>query len=356
MPITGTAPNKTYTRTDGTRTGTNTWAQADAAGVDILSADHDTHDEDVATALRTMWMRDGGNQPTADIPMGGYKITGLGDATAATDGLNRQFGDARYSLRTEAEGTIASAATTDIGAETEYRLNITGTATITSLGTTANSRKLLRFSGALTLTHNATTLILPGGANITTAAGDVAEFASDGSGNWRCVNYERADGTALVATSIDLSSVAEDILPDADGTRDLGSASKAWAELHSDKTFTPLFRSPSESADRSITGVAAAWANLNGTGTIALRDSSGISSAVDNGTGDYTFNLSSSMADANYQFGVGAYWLNGSYEVTTMRNSDRVCTASAISVSTRNIGFGARDTDFAEFSAHGDLA
>lgn len=197
MPITGTAPNKTYTRTDGTRTGTNTWAQADAAGVDILSADHDTHDEDVATALRTMWMRDGGNQPTADMPFGGYKATGVGDATAATDALNRQTGDARYFLQTEAEGTIASAATTNIGAETNFRLNVTGTVTITSLGTTANSRKLLRFSDALTLTHNATTLILPGAANITTAAGDFAEFVSDGSGNWRCVMFTRADGSSL---------------------------------------------------------------------------------------------------------------------------------------------------------------
>ena len=77
MPITGTAPNKTFSRTDGTRSGSNTWQQADSAGVGILSADHDAHDEDVATALRTMLMRDGGNQPTANINWGGYKITNV---------------------------------------------------------------------------------------------------------------------------------------------------------------------------------------------------------------------------------------------------------------------------------------
>lgn len=59
-------------------------------------------------------------------------------------------------------------------------------------------------------------------------------------------------------------------------------------------------RITTESADRSWTGVAAAWANLNGTGTIALRDSMNISGAVDNGIGNYTFNFSSNMADANY--------------------------------------------------------
>jgi hypothetical protein len=48
-------------------------------------------------------------------------------------------------------------------------------------------------------------------------------------------------------------------------------------------------------------GVAKAWANLNGTGTIALRDSFGVSSVVDNGTGDYTFNWANSMANGNYK-------------------------------------------------------
>ena len=32
--------------------------------------------------------------------------------------------------------------------------------------------------------------------------------------------------------SVDLSAVAQDIIPDADDTRDLGSTSKKWAELH----------------------------------------------------------------------------------------------------------------------------
>ena len=32
--------------------------------------------------------------------------------------------------------------------------------------------------------------------------------------------------------SVDLSAVAQDIIPDADDTRDLGSSSKKWAELH----------------------------------------------------------------------------------------------------------------------------
>lgn len=86
---------------------------------------------------------------------------------------------------------IASATTTDIGAATGNFVHITGTTTITGLGTiAAGAIRVVRFAGVLTLTHNATSLILPTGANITTAAGDTAIFVSEGSGNWRCVNYE----------------------------------------------------------------------------------------------------------------------------------------------------------------------
>ncbi len=45
---------------------------------------------------------------------------------------------------------------------------------------------------------------------------------------------------------------------------------------------------------------ARAWVNFNGTGTVAIRASGNVSSITDNGTGDYTANFSTAMADANY--------------------------------------------------------
>lgn len=94
--------------------------------------------------------------------------------------------------------TIASAATVNLAASTSNTINISGTTTITSLGTiAAGATRRLIFQGSLTLTHNATSLILPGGSNITTAAGDAAEFVSLGSGNWKCYSYERANGTSV---------------------------------------------------------------------------------------------------------------------------------------------------------------
>lgn len=90
------------------------------------------------------------------------------------------------------EATIASAATVDLGAQASRRLAITGTTTITSFGTGPDKERILRFVGVLTITHNATSLILPGGANIVTAAGDTVLAVSDGAGNWRLIGYQRA--------------------------------------------------------------------------------------------------------------------------------------------------------------------
>jgi hypothetical protein len=104
---------------------------------------------------------------------------------------------------TNAKGLdIASAATIDLGAATGEFVDITGTTTITSLGTVAAGIvRRVRFTGILTLTHNATSLILPGSTNIPTANGDCAQFVSLGAGNWLCVNYIRASAQPLVAVS-----------------------------------------------------------------------------------------------------------------------------------------------------------
>jgi hypothetical protein len=115
---------------------------------------------------------------------------------------------------------IASATTTDIGAASGDFVDVTGTTTITGLGTiTAGVERTVRFTGALTLTHNATSLILPGEANISTADGDTAIFRSLGSGNWKCISYTKKDGTATVtASTLDINGLTEDTTPD--GTAD----------------------------------------------------------------------------------------------------------------------------------------
>jgi len=46
---------------------------------------------------------------------------------------------------------------------------------------------------------------------------------------------------------------------------------------------------------------AKAWVNFNGEGTVAIRDSGNVSSVTDNATGRYTANLTSAMANSNYE-------------------------------------------------------
>lgn len=109
----------------------------------------------------------------------------------------------------EARATaIASASTCDIGAVAGNFVHITGTTTITAFGTVqAGTRRVVCFDDVLTLTHNGTSLILPTGANITTAAGDTAIMVSEGSGNWRCTGYQKASGQPLAAAAGSVTTV-----------------------------------------------------------------------------------------------------------------------------------------------------
>lgn len=92
---------------------------------------------------------------------------------------------------------VASAGTTNIAGASGAFVHVTGTGTVTSFGTAAaGAVRLLRFSGAATLTHNAA-IILPTAANVVTAADDMAVVVSEGAGVWRVVAYQRATGAPL---------------------------------------------------------------------------------------------------------------------------------------------------------------
>lgn len=121
-----------------------------------------------------------------------YGGTGATTAVGGADALSPAFVN------------VASAATTNIGAASSPNVNVTGTTTITAFDSfVAGAKRLVKFTSILTLTHNATSLILPGGANITTAPGDFALFVSQGSGNWECVFYTYANSSSNLATVVD---------------------------------------------------------------------------------------------------------------------------------------------------------
>lgn len=94
------------------------------------------------------------------------------------------------------EFPIASAATTDLGTAPAHNVLITGTATISSFGTSANLAApiyVIRFAAGLTLTYSSN-LILPGAGNIMTNAGDAALCEYLGSGVWKILIYQFTTG------------------------------------------------------------------------------------------------------------------------------------------------------------------
>ena len=97
-------------------------------------------------------------------------------------------------------GDISSASPTVIDTDGDY-FDVTGTTNFAAFTVVAGRRFTIQFDGILIMTHHATNLDLPGGASITTAAGDVAEFFATGTNTVQCVNYTKADGTAVVPTA-----------------------------------------------------------------------------------------------------------------------------------------------------------
>lgn len=154
-------------------------------------------------------------------------------------------------------------------------VSLSGTATANTLGTVqAGFIGIIHYGIAITLTHNATSRILPTGTNITTAAGDCEIVLSLGSGNYRTIAYMRASGAALVGAA----------------------ASQATMEAASSTTdFTTPGRQHFHPAHPK------AWfVSDQGSGTPSIGASHGISSLGDDGVGRIQANLSTAMSSAAY--------------------------------------------------------
>jgi hypothetical protein len=84
-------------------------------------------------------------------------------------------------------------------------------------------------------------------------------------------------------------------------------------------------------------GLAKAWVNFNGTGAVAIRASYNVSSITDNGTGDYTVNFTTAMADANYvaSFGAGSQ-AGGTGAYVTEQNDSVLRSTTQLKIYTTN--------------------
>ena len=134
----------------------NTAGQPVVTGTTITSTAFNLLTADLATGLTTALTKDGQTTPTANIPMGTFKITGLGAGVAATDaaqygqlqagattiatvsGTDTLTGSLTPAIAAYATGNLFSfvAAATNTGAAT-INLNSLGAKSITKSGTTA---------------------------------------------------------------------------------------------------------------------------------------------------------------------------------------------------------------------------
>lgn len=233
---------------------TNSWNPA-VDGNSATTADWQDLIDDVASAITQSVSSDGQTPMTGDLNMNGNTIENLADGVANDDAAT--VGQL-YSQGEETD--VASSATTDIGIVNSNFLRITGTTTITSLGINYNGPKFVRFSDALTLTYNATTLILPGGVDITTSAGDTAIFVPKGTpqDGWVCTVYEYAANKVVgdfdVVGDLSVKTGSTEVVrinnnnntssaPSIDfaSTALLSSAANFWVNIDADASSTDAF-------------------------------------------------------------------------------------------------------------------
>lgn len=125
------------------------------------------------------------NKNGVSVP-GTFSVTGASTLTGDVAVINTSQGT-----------DIASATTINLETATGNLVDVTGTTTITTVTLSQGHWRLVRFTGILTLTHGSS-LVIPGAANIATAAGDYALFVGYASGVVRLASFQR--GASLNAT------------------------------------------------------------------------------------------------------------------------------------------------------------
>jgi hypothetical protein len=166
----------------------NTAGQPVVTGTIITSTAFNLLTSDLATGLTTALTKDGQTTPTANIPMGTFKITGLGAGTSATDA-------AQYGQLQAGATTIAT---------------VTGTDTLTGSLTPAIAAyatgNLFSFVAANTNTGAATINLNSLGAKSITKSGSTALAAGDiVSGQIHLIEY---DGTRFQLINPSASSIS----------------------------------------------------------------------------------------------------------------------------------------------------
>lgn len=343
MPRNGSG---TYSRTNGVNSGPTTWQLDRDAGTKILASRHDTHDQDIADALTASIAKDGQTTPSANMPMGNFRHTGVGDATArthyaaygqmqdneaqwlgTTGGSSNAF-TASLSLIITAYVTgmrfsfLADRANT--GAATLNIDSVGNTAIVRRDGSTALSSGDIVSGDVHEVIFDGTSFVLLNGAVFT---GNVVGNVTGNASTATALQTARAIGiggsTGLTATGVNFDGTAA-INPSLTGTLEIANggtgqttAANAFNALKQTATTTSSgvgeLATKAEVEARSAgallltaenfnnaVGVAKAGINFSTSGgTVTTLETFGLSSLADDGAGLFTANFSTNFNSAN---------------------------------------------------------
>lgn len=119
----------------------------------------------------------------------------------------------------------------------------------------------------------------------------------DGSGRTKNANSSSVLRETGGPTNLTMASVADGELLFRSGTTVDGQPLATQAEM---EAASSVLAPVTPGRVKFHPGVAKAWVNFNGTGTVAINASHNVTSITDNGTGDYTVNFTTAFSSANY--------------------------------------------------------
>lgn len=191
------------------------------------------------------------------------------------------------------------------------------------------------FGGVSVITHNATSLRLPGAANITTAANDVAVFtneaAADASGaNWACTSFVKYTGSPV--------NIADQ----------LGTQAEAETNTSTTKTLSIANLKYHPAMTKCLAHVSYSG------GTPTLNESLNITSITDTNTGRLTITIATDFSSATYPYQCSSEAPSGGSELfTNVRTGTQA--AGSIEITTQNSGGVDTDPAVITFAAWGDF-
>jgi hypothetical protein len=186
-------------------------------GATISSTTHNNTMSDIATALTDSLAKDGQTTPTANLPMNGYKHTGVGDASARTDYAKvSQVQDGGYMTLSSVSGADTITATvapsiaayaagqfftfTSAGANTgavTLNINSLGAKAVTKEGTTALAAGDIASGSVVNVQYDGTRFQLTSGRSVQPLDSDLTAIAALTTTTYGRALLELADAAAL---------------------------------------------------------------------------------------------------------------------------------------------------------------